>query len=95
VTPARGNGPLAELREQVERIDAELVALLARRVVLAREVGVRKREAGLATLDVTREAAVLRRVGTLARDAALPEEAARQIFWGIIGMCRDAQQHAG
>ena len=61
-------------------------------VELARAVGTHKREAGLATLDAKREAAVLRRAGTLAREAGLPEEAVRQLFWTIIGICRHAQE---
>jgi monofunctional chorismate mutase len=89
-----GDDVLTELRENVARIDAEIVALLARRVELARAVGAHKREAGLATLDAKREAAVLRQAGSLARDAGLSEEAVRQLFWTIIGICRQAQEDA-
>ena len=87
-----GENALAVLREKVEQVDTSLVALLAQRVELARAVGSHKREAGLATLDAKREAAVLRRAGTLAREAGLPEEAIRQLFWTIIGICRHAQE---
>ena len=87
-----GDNALAVLREKVEQVDTSLVALLAQRVELARAVGSHKREAGLATLDAKREAAVLRRAGTLAREAGLPEEAVRQLFWTIIGICRHAQE---
>ena len=83
---------LALLREKVEQVDTGIVALLAQRLALARAVGTHKREAGLATLDAKREAAVLRRAGILARDAGLPEEAVRQLFWTIIGICRHAQE---
>jgi chorismate mutase len=83
---------LAVLREKVERVDAEIVALLADRVDLAHQVGAHKRENGLALLDAKREAAVLRRTGILAREAGLPEEAVRQLFWTIIGICRHAQE---
>jgi len=82
---------LAMLREKVEQVDTGIVTLLAQRIELARAVGTHKREAGLATLDAKREAAVLRRAGTLAREAGLPEEAVRQLFWTIIGICRHAQ----
>jgi chorismate mutase/prephenate dehydratase len=89
---SEGDGDLAALREKVERLDTELVSLLARRVALARDVGAYKRDSGLATLDAKREAAVLRRIGTLARDAGLPQEPVRQLFWTIIGICRHAQE---
>ena len=95
MTPAgSGDAVLAALRERVEAVDAEIVLLLARRLELAREVGAHKHAAGLATLDVKREAVVLRRACALARDAGLPEEPTRQLFWGIIGICRGAQQEA-
>ena len=87
-----GDDDLAALREKVERLDTELVSLLARRVALARDVGAYKRDSGLAALDAKREAAVLRRIGTLARDAGLPQEPVRQLFWTIIGICRHAQE---
>ena len=87
-----GDTVLTALREKVERVDAELVTLLAERVELARQVGEHKRESGLALLDAKREAAVLRRTGALGREAGLPEEAVRQLFWTIIGICRHAQE---
>ena len=92
MTSGSHDDKLAALRDKVENIDTALIGLLAKRVELARDVGAYKREAGLATLDVKREAAVLRRMGTLARDHGLPEEAVRQLFWSIIGICRHAQE---
>jgi len=85
---------LAALREQIEQVDADLVALLARRVAIARDVGAHKRDAGIAAIDVRREAAVLSRAVALARAAGLPEEAMRHLFWDIIGMCRNVQLEA-
>jgi hypothetical protein len=41
------NDPLAELRARIAAVDAELLALVARRLELAREVGEAKRAAGL------------------------------------------------
>jgi chorismate mutase len=42
-------------------------------------------------LDPTREAAVIRRVTGVARDAGLPSEPVREVFWQIVGMSRRAQ----
>lgn len=87
-----GDPQLARLREEIERVDHELIQLMVNRVALAREVGVAKRAAGVPTLDHTREATVVRRAVTLARDAGLSnDEDIRQIFWLLIGMCRRAQ----
>lgn len=87
---------LARLREDIEQLDREIVRLIADRVRLAREVGVAKRAAGMPTLDHAREATVVRRAVTMARDAGLPyDEEIRQIFWQLIGLSRRVQQNGG
>lgn len=83
---------LAELRQNLEAIDAECMALLVRRVDVARQVGAHKRAHGLATLDAQREARVVASAARMARDAGLPEEEVRQIFWHVVAMSRRAQQ---
>ena len=83
---------LARCREEIERIDNEIVSLLARRLKLGKRTGDLKRAAGLPILDPTREAAVIRRVTETARDAGLPAEPIREIFWQIVGMSRRAQE---
>ena len=82
---------LARCRQEIERIDHALIALLAERVQLARAVGRAKRAAGLPTIDPAREAAVVRQAGLLARDAGLAGEDVREIFWHVIAMARRAQ----
>jgi chorismate mutase len=82
---------LAGLRGEIERIDRQLIALIAERVRLAREVGDAKRELGVPTLDPAREAAVVRRAGELAREAGVGDEDVRYIFWHLIGLSRRAQ----
>lgn len=82
---------LERIRGEIERIDRELVGLIAVRVRLAREVGAAKRALALPTLDSRREAAVVRRAGALARDAGLPDEDIRYVFWHLIGLSRRAQ----
>lgn len=85
---------LSRLREEIEQVDRALVRLIADRVRLAREVGAAKRTAGLPTLDHVREAAVVRRAVTLAREAGLEhDDEIRQIFWQLIGISRRAQTH--
>jgi len=82
---------LQRLREEIERIDKEIVSLVAERVRLAREVGKAKRAADLPTLDPAREAAVVRRAGALARESGLVDEEMRGLFWHLIGLSRRAQ----
>lgn len=82
---------LRRLRDDIERIDRELIRLMAERVALAREAGDMKRAAQLPTLDPAREAAIVRRAASLAREAGLDEQDIRRIFWHIIGLARRAQ----
>ncbi len=82
---------LAALREEIELLDAEIVALVAERVRLARAVGEAKRAAGLPTLDHAREASVVRRAVELGRDAGLPDDEVRSVFWHVVGLSRRAQ----
>ncbi len=60
--------PLATLRERIDRTDDELVALIARRMAIAREIGTLKRARGLAVLQPRRYEELL------ARRAAQAEE---------------------
>jgi len=83
---------LAKCRAEIERIDHEIISLLAERLVLGKRTGELKRAAGLPILDPTREAAVIRRVTTAARDAGLPAEPVREVFWQIVGMSRREQE---
>ena len=83
---------LSELRGRLEAIDAECIALLARRVEVARAVGAHKRAHGLATLDAGREARVVARAAHLGREAGLEEEEVRGIYWQVVAMSRRAQQ---
>lgn len=86
--PAAG---LARIRGDIERIDREIVELIAERVALARQVGAIKQELGMPTLDPPREAAVVRRAGALARAAGVADEDVRYVFWHLVGLCRRAQ----
>jgi chorismate mutase len=88
---AGAQAELDRLRLEIEDLDVRLVALIAERVRLARQVGQLKRAAGLPTLDPAREASVVRRASGLAREAGLVSEEMREIIWHVIGLCRRAQ----
>jgi chorismate mutase len=82
---------LHAIRDRIEQVDREIIALIGERVQLAREVGAVKRELGAPTLDPAREALVVRRAGALAREAGVGDEDVRYIFWHLIGLSRRAQ----
>ena len=93
--PGESAGALEELarcRDEIERIDNEIISLLSRRLGLGKRTGELKRAAGLPILDPTREAAVIRRVTGVARAAGLAPEPVREVFWQIVGMSRRAQE---
>lgn len=83
---------MRRLRAGISRLDASLVALLAERVALAREIGGVKDAAGLMPLDPAREAEVVRAGAALARQAGLDAEEVREILWRVMGLCRRAQE---
>ncbi len=83
---------LDRLRVEIERIDRALIGLIEERVHAAHRAAVAKRAAGLPTLDPAQEAAVIRRAAALARDAGLPEEDLRDVFWHVVGLTRRAEQ---
>ncbi len=90
-TPARR---LEVLREEIEATDDRILALIRKRMDLARAIGTAKAAAGLPILDPVREARVVRRVATQARAREMPAEEVRSLFWGIIALCRSEQVSA-
>jgi chorismate mutase len=76
------------LRAEIERIDRALVDLIAERVRLGARAAAAKRAGDLPILDPAQEARVVRRAAELAREAGLPAEDLRDLFWRLIGMTR-------
>ena len=94
MSPARAKKPveaLATLRRKIEGTDDALLALVAERMRLAREIGKQKQRARLPVLDPAREARVVRRIATRARELGMPGEEVRSLFWSIIALCRSEQ----
>lgn len=92
-TPAElQEADLRALRERVQRLDADIIALIAERVRCARAIGAAKQVLGLPTVDPAREAEVVRRAAERARAAGLPDEQVRELFWDIIALARAVQQ---
>ena len=80
-----------ELRADIEAVDRAILEQVAERVRLARAIGAEKQEREGATLDPGREAAVIRRAVQAGRELDLPEEPVRQLFWALVGLCRQVQ----
>lgn len=94
-TAAPPGETLAALRARIEAVDAQVIRLLAERASLARATHAVKRSLDRPTLDPAREAAVVRRAGSLARAAGLPEDPVRELYWIILSLSRDVQHGDG
>jgi chorismate mutase len=82
---------LRELRAKIERVDATIIAAIAERMHLARAVGRLKAATGQPVTDPAREAAVVARASLLAREAGLPEDEIRALYWRLLAVSRRAQ----
>lgn len=82
---------LSLLRQEIDRIDTELVALFSQRMQVSAGVAEYKRQSGMAVTDPVREAALLDRVAAMS-----PKETAdytRTLYTNILSISR-AYQHA-
>lgn len=82
---------LGRLRNEIERIDRALVGLIRERVRVARLVLEAKESAGLPVVDAEQEAAVIRRSGTLAQAAGLPQDEIGDVFRHVVEITRRAE----
>lgn len=83
---------LRETRELIDELDRDLVALLARRVELARRAGEAKAALGLPILDEQRERTLLADRATWATQAGLSTDETKDVFNAILRLSRRAQE---
>lgn len=82
---------LKVLREEIDRLDAEMVVLLNRRAAVALQVKDVKKGAKLVTYAPAREREVLERVLELSRGGLFPKDALERIFLNIVSASRSLQ----
>lgn len=75
---------LLALRDQIDHLDAELIALMARRFEVTRQVGALKRELDLPKADPEREERQIKRLRQMADDAHLDPEFSERLLRLII-----------
>ena len=81
---------LLEIREEIDEVDAELVALYAKRMGLAEQVAEYKISTGKPVFDKEREAVKLDKVTDLVEEPAL-KSGVRELFEQIMSMSRKRQ----
>jgi monofunctional chorismate mutase len=80
------------LREEIDRLNVELLDKLRERVEVALRIGEAKKRHGLPIVDRSREEKVLDHVGDLADDRGLDPAAVRRVFREIIDLCVEAEE---
>jgi chorismate mutase/prephenate dehydratase len=77
---------LAELRQQIDAVDAQIIRLLSQRAELVHEVGVVKKASGQPIYDAEREQFVLSTLIAKARElgSLLSDESIRLIYREVI-----------
>jgi chorismate mutase-like protein len=76
---------LASFRERIDRVDEQLLSLLAERVAICREVAEHKRDHGIPMMQPDRVAAVEQRWADLAAERGLDERFARTLARAAVG----------
>lgn len=84
--PAATGDPLESLRDEIDRVDDKLLALLNRRARIVEEVALRKQESGSAVYAPHRERAIIERLQE-SNAGPFPTEAIRPVFQEIISAC--------
>lgn len=82
---------LRSIRNEIDRVDQEILDLLAQRLRCAQATLGVKAQHGLAAEDNQREAAVVRRAAGLARERGLEPELVRDIYWRLIALSKAAR----
>ncbi len=79
--------PLDKFRGEIDRIDAELISLLAERFASVREIAAVKGRAGIPVTQPRRVADVLSSRAQWARDAGVDDGCIRELFSLLIEQC--------
>lgn len=82
---------IAPLRDEINRLNAEIVEKLAERVRVATEIGEVKHKYGKPIVDRSREEKVLNQARTLAEDERIDPVGVEKIFRAIIELCTQAE----
>lgn len=79
---------LSSLRAEIDRLDHELVTLLAKRRDVVRRVAAVKQQHALPAVDPAREAAMKARLAEKARKEGVPEELVLRVMDAILDESR-------
>lgn len=81
------------LRNEINRLNKEIIDKLAERVNVAKHIGEVKTKYGKPIVDLSREEKVYEKIRDLAKDKGLDPEDVTQIFKAIIRLCTEVQKN--
>lgn len=83
---------IEELRAEIDKLNKEMVELLAKRMEVAGEIAEYKRQRGLPVHVPEREKQVIENVKNIAKEKGLDEKIAEDIFLKIIEHTRNSEK---
>ena len=83
---------LKKMREEVRRIDREIIRLVGKRLELTRDIGSIKKAAGLPLLNYGVEKAVIENARAVAKDLNLPADFVKSVMQLLINESRTQQE---
>ena len=86
---------IGELREEINRLNVEIVERLAQRVEVAQKIGDVKRRHGKPVVDRSREAMVYEQIRDLATRFNIDPAGVERVFREVIRLCTEAQLEEG
>ena len=82
---------LTKLREEIDRIDAEIAPLLQERFAVVRKIGAAKKEAGLPVFNPEREKAVLEKISAKA-ETEEEKKALCAVYMSIMAAAKELEK---
>ncbi len=83
---------LQDFRKRLDEIDNELISLLAKRIMIAKEIGKWKASQGLEIRDPEREAQLREKLTHLGSNMGLSQELIQDLFGRILEESRKVQE---
>jgi len=85
---------IAPYRAEINRLNAEIIDALARRVAAAKKIAEVKRRHGNPVVDPARERVVLDEARRQAQARGLDPEGVERVYRAIIDLCVEAEERA-
>jgi chorismate mutase len=82
---------IESLREEINRLNVEIVQKLSERVDVALRIGEVKKRHGRPIVDKSRETKVYQQVRRLAEEREIDSDGAERVFREIIMLCTEAE----